>query len=71
MDPISTPIRFGDLQPGDYIRADGGFTCIPEGAVLQVQGQHQLLWVACTHCRHYLDGQIDEAGIIIGFVRAG
>ena len=60
-------MNFSDVKPGDILVADGGFTCIDEGAELTVcRGHEDALYVACDDGRHYLDGQV-SGKILIGF----
>jgi hypothetical protein len=45
--------------------ADGGFTCVPEGAVLTVDADDGgELFVHCQSGRHYLDGQLENGKFI-------
>lgn len=49
------------LKAGDKVLADGGFTCIKEGAVLEVEQNGTAgLFVPCTCGAHYLDGQLSD-----------
>jgi hypothetical protein len=51
----------GCVKTGTTLIADEGFTCIKEGALLEVQADHEGdLYVPCKHGAHYLDGQLDE-----------
>lgn len=50
--------KIADVDAGTKLRADGGFTCIPRGAVLTVQrNDHGELYVPCRSGQHSLDGQ--------------
>ena len=51
--------KLSTTKPGDFLIADGGFDCIKEGAKLLVHERDGMLYVECTHGRHYLDGQLD------------
>ena len=51
--------RLSQLKPGDTVIADGGFTCIPDGARLQVcEHAEGGLCVPCAEGGHHLDGQL-------------
>lgn len=46
---------------GTHLVADGGFTCIEQGAELTViADEYGLLYVPCRDGMHYLEGQLDE-----------
>ena len=62
-------MKLTDIQPGDTIIADGGFTCMRAGPTV-VQADNAGLYVKCSEGRHYLDGQEDEAGELIGLSAA-
>ena len=64
-------MKFIDVNEGDVLFADGGFTCIKKGAQLTVSSRFSDgLFVPCDEGEHYLDGQIDAAtGNLIGFAR--
>jgi hypothetical protein len=48
------------VHEGTRLRADGGFTCIWEHALLTVQRASEgYLYVPCGHGKHALDGQIE------------
>lgn len=59
------------LKAGDVIIADGGFTCMEEGAekVVGIDVPAGEPYVECDCGRHYLYGQVDDedTGIVIGF----
>ena len=52
-------MKFKDVNEGDTLIADGGFTCIDEGRCLLVENSGGGLFIACDEGRHFLDGQID------------
>ena len=61
-----------EVRAGDKLVADGGFTCIATGAILDVHADADgALWVPCngsgddTH-KHYLLGQLGADGELIG-----
>lgn len=65
-------MRFEDLKAGDYIIADGGFTCLKEHSIHQVYShRHGGLAVGCNgdphgDTDHMLDGQKDDEGNLVG-----
>lgn len=63
--------REDDVKAGDTLIADGGFTCIKEGARLVVKADDRgKLFVPCRGGGHHLDGQLDEGDVYIGFTKA-
>ena len=57
-----------DVKLGDRLRADSGFTCIEGGTVLEVaQDDEGELYVPCSHGKHYIKGQVDVHGRVVGF----
>ena len=60
-------MKLSDIKEGDTIVVDGGFTCMKAGEKL-VKGSKTGLYVDCNDesGRHYLDGQEDEKGELIG-----
>ncbi len=58
------------VNAGDLLEADGGFTCIPDGKILTVQGDPGALFVACRCGGHAIDGQNDGNGVLVGFSSA-
>lgn len=66
-------VKLADVKPGDRLVADAGFTCIKAGAVVEVgetrSGNDWLgadLYVPCSHGKHFLDGQTNDAGHCVG-----
>lgn len=62
------------VKAGTVLVADGGFTCIKEGAKKKVRRDKSGgLYVLCKEGRHYLDGQLgwrpDTIGQYVGFYR--
>lgn len=63
-------MRLTDIKPGDRIRGFEGFGCIPDNATRTVQADVDGdLFVQCREGRHYLMGQEDESGELIGLRR--
>jgi hypothetical protein len=58
------------LKPGDRLFTDGGFTCMPDGELKIVRRDENGLYVPCRRGKHYLDGQLDERGRLIGLYRS-
>ena len=63
------------IKAGDWIKPDGGFDCLREGAVCQVHQDSRRegisgLYVKCDDGRHYLDGQFGDNGELIGIYPA-
>lgn len=65
-----------EIKAGDKLVADGGFPCLAEGEICDVQQDEDGLYVICegpdgeepgTH--HYLDGQEGENGECVGLWR--
>lgn len=53
--------KLSELVPGRKLIADGGFTCIKDGAVLEVmRDQSGELYVPCSEGHHNLEGQFSE-----------
>lgn len=58
------------LQAGARLKADSGFTCIKGGKIVQVaRADDGNLYVPCSHGRHYLDGQTNKHGVVVGMTR--
>lgn len=76
--------KFDQVKAGDVLIADGGFTCITEGRACEVKVDDKGLFVDCAGSRftrppkdeakyrhqHYLDGQLDDGDLYIGFTLA-
>ncbi len=58
-----------DLAVGDRIRGFEGFGCIPDTATRRVARDEHGLFVKCCEGRHYLDGQEDEDGNLVGITK--
>ena len=55
---------------GDKLEADGGFDCIQKGTILIIDYDRGF-YVPCTEGSHYLEGQLDETGSLVGFYPIG
>lgn len=70
-------VKLAEVKPGDRLVADGGFTCIKAGAIVTV-GESPTgndwpgadLYIPCSHGKHFLDGQENDAGQCVGLVLA-
>ena len=58
-------MKYQDLKPGDTVILDGGFTCHPPGPVTVKEGTEGL-YFDCASGQHFIDGQKDEDGTLIG-----
>lgn len=63
-------IMCNEVKAGDRLIADGGFDCLTKGEECDVRSDKDGLYVACRQGQHYLDGQIGEGGVLVGFERA-
>ncbi len=62
-------VPFADVKLGDHLVADSGFTCIKDGEVVEVlqDKDNMELYVTCAVGRHFLKGQEDAHGMLVGF----
>lgn len=65
-----TWLKFSDVKAGDKIQADRGFTCIAPNAVLEVRSCDHGLYVNCDEGKHFLDGQENADGFLVGLSAA-
>lgn len=64
-----TTIKIDDIHPGTVLIADGGFTCLRCGDTRSVERDDKgEPYIRCDNGRHYLDGQEDDDGNLIGLV---
>jgi hypothetical protein len=57
--------KLSEISTGDMIEIDGGFTCQKAGRYM-VHFSKKGPWFMCDDGRHYLDGQADDDGYLIG-----
>lgn len=58
------------VQEGDYLQADDGFTCLDANATYKVQQRTSgRLYIQCKEGIHYLDGQTDFSGNLVGLTK--
>lgn len=56
-----------DIQAGDTLIPDSGFTCITAGRIVTVEADDKgELFVPCKDGRHYLSGQAGDNGELVG-----
>ena len=63
-------VKFSEVKAGDFIKADGGFTCLDAGEVCKVYADDGLQsnpHVPCREGKHFLCGQIGTDGVLVGF----
>jgi hypothetical protein len=60
-----TKIKLSDLKAGDTIIADEGFTCMEAGPK-KIHAADDGLYIRCEHGRHYLAGQLNDDGTLVG-----
>ena len=62
-------VPYKSIKLGDHLVVDSGFTCIKDGEVLEVlqDKDNGELYVTCAVGRHFLKGQEDAHGMLIGF----
>ena len=57
-------MKLNKVKKGDIIIADGGFTCLQ--AVEHKVYDNEGLFIECEQGMHFLDGQLDDDGNLIG-----
>lgn len=78
-------LKLSDIKSGDIIVADDGFDCMKPGPHKVEEDRDGSLYVVCNgdKCdsdgyqkqladgteKHFLDGQLDGAGYLVGFAR--
>ena len=60
-------MKLSDLKSGDTVIADEGFTCLKPGPHVVKSDEKNCLYVCCEEGSHFLDGQEDKTGNLIGF----
>ena len=60
----------GEVQAGDILQADDGFTCLESGSRLTVEADDDGdLYVKCGDGSHHLDGQLNADDEYVGLVK--
>lgn len=60
-----TYARLDEVKGGDTIELDGDFDCAAAGPAIVCEDDHGL-YFECTCGEHYLDGQDDGDGYLVG-----
>lgn len=55
-----------DCVEGMILECDDGFSCMPAGARKVVHLDEDGLYIECNGGNHYLDGQLDRRGYLVG-----
>lgn len=58
-------LKFNSVKADDTLLADDGFTCLKAGPH-EVHSGEKGLFINCAEGRHYLEGQEDEDGNLVG-----
>ncbi len=65
---MTAKVKESEAVTGAVLVADSGFTCIKPGTELTVKYDRESgFYVDCEEGQHFLDGQRDGHGHIIGF----
>lgn len=59
-------MRLSDIYEGQTIMLDGGFDCVAKGEATVLVDQRGSLYFKCSHGEHFIDGQVDIDGELIG-----
>lgn len=62
-------MKLTDLKDGDFILCDNGFTCLEQGRHTVKSDEQGDLYIDCAMGYHYLDGQENEDGDLIGIAQ--
>jgi len=60
--------KLSQLEPGDEIELDTGFTCHKAG-MTYVRRDHNGLYFLCDEGHHYLNGQADNGEDLVGLYK--
>ena len=59
--------KAAQIRAGLWLTADDGFTCLPAWCRVEVRGNAQDgYYILCAEGKHFLDGQEDERGYLVG-----
>ena len=61
-----TNAKLADVKHGDTLIADAGFTCLDAGQHEVKTDATGAFYVDCADGSHYLSGQKDQAGNLVG-----
>ena len=67
--PEFRSLKMEDVHVGDTLVLDNGFTCHEPGPVVIMRDGEGALFFKCNNGHHYIDGQEDEFGTLIGMKR--
>jgi hypothetical protein len=59
--------RIDNITIGTALKSDGGFNCLDCGEVVTVAEDKDGMFVPCRCGRHYLEGQVTDEGVLVGF----
>lgn len=62
-------MKMSELKGGDWVVIDSGFTCAPASVVTVEEDEHGSLYFECSEGKHFLDGQLDRDGELVGLSR--
>lgn len=62
------PVKLTDLSPGDVVQLDSHFTCA-KGLVIIQKDPYGELYFPCQDGKHYLIGQLNDDGYLVGITR--
>lgn len=57
--------KLTELKEGDRVKTDNGFTCM-EAGVRKVKEKGGHLYIDCDRGQHFLEGQLDKKGNLVG-----
>lgn len=61
------PVKLSEIKSGHTLIADDDFSCLENGSENRVHADEKnLLYVKCKNGCHYLDGQADASGNLVG-----
>jgi hypothetical protein len=63
-------VKISDLKAGEAVRGFRDWGCVPSNATRTVRQDSGGLFVVCNQGKHYLDGQEDESGQLVGMKMA-
>ncbi len=62
-------VRLSSLRPGDRVQGFEDWGCVPDNATRTVCDDGAGPYVKCQKGEHYLDGQMNSRGFLIGMCR--
>lgn len=58
--------KLKDIKEGDWLLTDYGFTCVKGNVAVKIHSCKAGLFFNCTGGTHFLEGQTNENGCLIG-----